>query len=134
MKFRLRILLSALTSLAAALAPISAIAITPWSPWTSYLAELRRQCPSKQLDRLDPHDLRATLNGFLGELPPEPKARIGNAVDAGCSAGPYPHTATCDNSAAIAAITREGRLAAAVSKVCASFVCDGQSDCKAVPR
>jgi len=110
----------------------SSRAITPWSPWDSYRAELRLQCPGKQLDRLDPTDVRDALLAYQASLPQQEQNSIRDAKTSACSSGPYPHTAMCEASSALGVILKQGRLPQAVARVCRSYEgCNDQSDCKA---
>ena len=120
---------SALIVLGALVGASSAGAIVPVSPWDGYWAELNRQCPDKQLVQLDQNDLRVALRSFRATLSQEEQASVTDAIASDCSSSPYPHTAMCDNTATIDAITRQGHLALAVSRICAAYACDNQSNC-----
>jgi len=114
--------------------PQPGAAITSWSPMDGYQAELKRQCPDKQLFRLGVQDLRTLLQAFRATLPAQAQAEIEEAQAVDCSAAHNAYAAACENSAAVDAITRGGRLPPAVAFVCAAYQgCSDQSDCTAVP-
>jgi hypothetical protein len=115
--------------------PQTGLAITPWSPWEGYLAELKRQCPDKQLFRLDVRDLHAALAAFQATLPRGTQTEIEEAQAAGCSAAHNAYGPSCENATTVGIVMRDGRLPEAVSFICAAYLgCTDQSDCTAAPR
>lgn len=94
-------------------------AILSWSPLDGYQAELKRQCPHRQLDRLDAQGLRAALQAFQATLPPKAQAEIDETRAASCSAAHDAMSVSCEASAVVGVLARWGRLGEAVAFVCA---------------
>ena len=106
-------------------------AVIPAGPVDVYREELARQCPAKQLYRLDPHDLQVALGRFSVRLPRQSRNKNSSITDNLCAVGPYPHNPECENSAALNLLIQENRLREATSFVCMAFEgCSDQSDCR----
>jgi hypothetical protein len=108
-------------------------AIMPLTPSMGYHAELLRQCPSKQLSRLDPHDLRTVLQEYQATLPSSDQTRVTKALD-NCAWSSNPPSASCEDEVLLGTFDQAGRLSAVVSIVCASYACNDQGDCTAAPK
>ncbi len=93
-----------------------------------YVAELNRQCPTRDLQDLSAGDLERIMEGFEDRLTLAQRHRIQDAVGYRCArieAG-----LTCGNVASLDAFRRLGLLRSFVTEACAAgWTCHGFADC-----
>ncbi|THD61600.1 hypothetical protein [Phenylobacterium sp.] len=107
--------------------PLAGQAQTPRSE-RPFFAELARQCPAQNLQKLSPADLDGFMEGFANRLTSAQARALQDTVGARCArieAG-----LSCGNNATLDAYRRFHLLKAFTGKVCASGLsCRGVSDC-----
>jgi hypothetical protein len=98
------------------------------APKSPYIAELNRQCPTRELQDLSAGDLELIMEGFEGRLTPAQRHKVEDAVGYQCArieAG-----LTCGNNASLDTFRRLGLLRRFVGEACAAgWTCHGFADC-----